>query len=265
MASSWGLGLGYTKMDDATREQIKIFLSHINKGVPMETTEIKTKVPSTGEKAIIWLKSVRIALDARVKFFEGYKELAGSQRYIALAVTSLERSRMFMGKLMGVYGSASPYKEGYNPESSEVISPIDVWDGTLPVIHEGQQIVHVKQARKDVATVIAGLEELTGHFPFNSNGNLFLTQVIIGLHDVTNWLGMELYSLTPPEALVSSIEEAEKEVEAELKEGEEVLTEDAENKPKDTTIPPDTSEEIKERQAEANNGEEKELDLDNLL
>lgn len=244
-------------MDETTREQINIFLKHISKGVPMETTEIKTKVPSTGEKAIIWLKSVRVALDARIKFFEGYKELAGSQRYIALAVTSLERSRMFMGKLMGAYGSASPYKEGYNPESPEVISPIDAWDGTLPVIHEGQQIVHVKQARKDVSTVITGLEEFLGHFPFNSNGNLFLTQAIISLHDVTNWLGMELYSLTPPETLVPADTIPED------------VKDETEVKGEDTTILPDKPEEVKERQAEANQDvlleKEKEPTVEDLL
>ena len=182
-------------------EQIRIFLKHLTKGdFSMESNEKTTIVipeKTTGEKAIDWLRSVRVALHARILILENYKnDTAASKRYVSLAITALERSRMFMGKLIGAYGNKSPYPDGYKPENTVIEDMSDTYTGAeLPTIISGQEIVFIKQQRKEAKAVIEGLESFIGHFPFNSNGSLFLIEVIISLHDVTNWLGMELWSL----------------------------------------------------------------------
>jgi hypothetical protein len=185
-------------MDDLTREQFNIFLSHINKGVVMETNETTTiKVPelTTGQKTCAWLKTARVALHARMQLFENYEKDAASGRYIALTFTALERSRMFMGKLMGAYGNINPYPDGYKPENTKVENIADTYTGALPVIISGQEIVFIKQQRVDCKNMIEGLETFLGHFPFNTKGNMFLIEATVSLHDATNWLGMELWSL----------------------------------------------------------------------
>jgi len=156
---------------------------------------------TTGQKSCLWLTTARVALDARIRFFEKYKaDNAASQRYVSLAITALEKARMYMGKLLGIYGTHSPYPEGYNPENSEVRPPADTYPGELPTVHIGQEVIYIKQQRKDLSVVVKGAESLRGHFSLNSDGNLFLNQVVIGLYDCTNWLGMELNSLVKPKA-----------------------------------------------------------------
>lgn len=153
--------------------------------------------PSTAKTASLVTTALRKDIDARIQLARRYmnEDFAANKRYVALAITAMERGRMYLGKILGVYGvRQNPYPDGYNPKSSVIEAAADTNNADLQSVHmeKGNSVAFVKQLKLEFSLAINAVEVFRLHFPANSNGSLFVNEALVSMHDVTNWLGMEL-------------------------------------------------------------------------
>jgi hypothetical protein len=75
------------------------------------------------EEKVFILRHTRVEMDRTLKALRG--EVMPS-RAVALSITSLETSRMWLGKVLKVFGEAYPYPESMDSESPRIDPPADV-------------------------------------------------------------------------------------------------------------------------------------------
>lgn len=143
---------------------------------------------------IVEVKELRVQMDATLK---AVRSLIGS-RSVSLAVTSLEVSRMWLGKALKGLGEPYPYPESMNPESSEIKPAVDTSDETniVPEEHRMGQVASVKFLRQRVTGHTKQVEELIGKLApviaLTGFESVFAYQHVV---EANMWLGVRLGEL----------------------------------------------------------------------
>lgn len=140
------------------------------------------------EELVSELKSTRVNIDG---LFQAIAKLPKS-REVALAYTSCQLSKMWLGKCLAAVGTDYPYKESKDPSTGNYIAPTA--DEGITWTMEGSVIEIIKIFRASIDKVIEKLKEIQSSalpavgldfFPAH-------TQAITYLTETGMWLGMEL-------------------------------------------------------------------------
>jgi len=138
------------------------------------------------------IRKTRIQLDA---VFVLTGKLTPS-REVSLAKTHFETSKMMLGKVLGELGTANPYPESKNPESSKIEPTADTADRVEINFADGtDQIARVKLLRQDAEQLCKSIEDIinvTMEHPHKWKLMDFLKSSYLECQKGMRWLGMEL-------------------------------------------------------------------------
>jgi hypothetical protein len=147
------------------------------------------------------IKNTRVNID---EIFTFCRELKPS-REIALAITSFELSKMWLGKVLKQAGNPNPYPESRNPENEKIEKTADTSGPERPPeFYEFNQIQRVKWLRAQIEKVEEKIDNLSD-FCFSLTPNVVnhfdkpvktMRRSFFASYDkcveAGMWLGMEL-------------------------------------------------------------------------
>jgi len=144
------------------------------------------------------LKLIRVKIFALITILRTDSVLG---RELALAITSLQRSRMFLGKVIEeLFPGNDPYPESTNPESVVIEPRADTEQYTYPPIDPLMtRIGRIKLLRKYIEELVEDIKNhnlvapnFTDLVSDNELAGVFYTTSLISLAEAKMWLGEEL-------------------------------------------------------------------------
>jgi len=144
------------------------------------------------------LKLIRVKIFALITILRTDSVL---ERELALAITSLQRSRMFLGKVIEeLFPGNDPYPESINPESDVIEPRADAEQYTYPPIDPLMtRIGRIKLLRKYIEELVEDIKNhnlvapnFTDLVSDNELAGVFYTTSLISLAEAKMWLGEEL-------------------------------------------------------------------------
>lgn len=121
-----------------------------------------------------------------------------SPNEISLAVTSLRRARMFLGKVLEELSpDTNPYPESTNPESSRIEPRADAEQyDYAPVDIPLTDVGEIKLLRRRIQDIIEDMKRVAaGYHPDRDLGGVFYTTALLALIEAKMWLGEELVNM----------------------------------------------------------------------
>lgn len=158
------------------------------------------------------IKAVRIQLSAILNLIK----LLGTSREVSLAITNLQKSRMFLGQILKeISPETNPYPDADNPGSLYVELPADVVDNNpLLTLRVNSQVKNIKTVRLLIEEEITKIKALRNDeyiILLNSlkgNNHIEAAESFIfaqfSLIEAKMWLGMELQSAASYQAFEDS-------------------------------------------------------------
>lgn len=157
------------------------------------------------------VKSHRIEVNKIINTIRTYP----TNRELALAITSAQMARQWMGKMLGTLNTKHPYPESTNPESP-VIEPmaedtkemLDNYNGTRP------RTAVIKELRKHCETLIDGpngLKDMAQISVWDDDHiqAIYAMQAFVNLTQCKMWLGEELGRIRNEEQAFKNSAEAQ--------------------------------------------------------
>lgn len=169
--------------------------------VENNTQQPITNTPTTGvstersnmEKLIGKIKDLRLRMSRLIKYLNNRQ---AKPRYVALAFTSLELSRMWLGKVLGKLDTPYPYPESTNPESKVIKKATDtdaVSDLEVPEEYKNDPVAELKLLRGVVTVYTEEIKDIFSHY----NHDIYpeATFAYEKIMETNMWLGMALGEL----------------------------------------------------------------------
>jgi hypothetical protein len=147
------------------------------------------------EEKIFILRHLRVEMDRVLKALRNEVE---PTRAISLSITSLELSRMWLGKALKIFGEPYPYPESMDPKSAKIEPSADVSDDGMESIIPAE--LHGQGIKSQVAILKHLRSILTGH----TNQTFQIVNTIAGFEasfayqhvvEANMWLGVRLGEL----------------------------------------------------------------------
>lgn len=137
------------------------------------------------------IRYIRTHLDV---MFSAMQKMQGSREF-SLAITALQESKMWLGKVLQEFGEANPYPESKNPESKRIEPTAEHGTEDLHVYWDKQGygvVGTIKDLRKRIEALLPQIWEVR---TFQGNGQkqiLYADQSYLRACASMMWLGMAL-------------------------------------------------------------------------
>jgi hypothetical protein len=138
----------------------------------------------------------RVEIDKYIKSFSAVQK----SRETSLAYTSLQRSKMWLGKSLGQLGSESPYKTSENPDVPTIEAQTDQSEEVIVIDlsqYENKEVAILKEFRRLIQVTVNEMEKPNPNQESVCQTKYFfyLCQSILALEEAKMWLGLELESV----------------------------------------------------------------------
>ncbi len=138
------------------------------------------------------IRSIRIQID---RIIQTNKKVDPS-REVSLAFTSLQKGKMWLGKVLGEIGTPNPYKNSSDPTNKIIDPQAEVAEEDYHFQPEWEQVEKVKEMRSIIEIPLSRVElewtkEINKLVP-NRKLSLYLEQSMIALNEARMWYGWEL-------------------------------------------------------------------------
>lgn len=119
----------------------------------------------------------------------------GNSRPTAIATTSLQEARMWLGESLGELGLTTPYEDSLDPTNEKIAPEADTNDNGEDIYRPGDdsRIKHVKELRAAIVSFNEKVrQEMTGGESNKRFYKVSMSQAYVHLANARMWLGKEL-------------------------------------------------------------------------